>query len=88
MIAALQELQGRSASCFEVNVIDIDQYPALETKWGDKVPVLLDDDVEICHYFLDPDRLTMHLSHLPIRPTVNWFSSPNLGDWHRIVCHA
>ena len=20
--------------------------------------------------------------------TVNWFSSPNLGDWHRIVCHA
>ena len=68
MIAALQELQGRFAGSFAVDVIDIDQYPALETKWGDKVPVLLDDDVEICHYFLDPDRLTMHLSHPPIGP--------------------
>ena len=68
MIAALQELQGHLVGGFAVIVIDIDRHPALETKWGDKVPVLLDDDVEICHYFLDTDRLTMHLSHLPIRP--------------------
>lgn len=67
MIAALQELQGRIAGGFAFDVIDIDQYPALETKWGDKVPVLLDDGVEICHYFLDPDRLAMHLSHPPRR---------------------
>lgn len=67
MITALQESQGRFVGGFVFDVIDIDQHPALETKWGDKVPVLLDGEVEICHYFLDPDRLTMHLSHSPIR---------------------
>ena len=62
MIAALQELQGRFAGMYMLNVVDIDQYPALETKWGDKVPILLDGDLEICHYFLDADRLALHLS--------------------------
>lgn len=61
MIAALQEMQGRFSGSFVVEVVDIDRHPALETKWGDKVPVLLDGDVEICHYFLDADRLTLHL---------------------------
>ena len=36
--------------------------PALETKWGDKVPVLLDGESEICHYFLAPDQLALHLA--------------------------
>ena len=61
MIAALQELQGRFTDTYVVDVVDIDQHPALETKWGDKVPILLDGEVEICHYFLDTDRLALHL---------------------------
>jgi hypothetical protein len=36
-----------------VELIDIDADPALETRWGDKVPVLLADEQEICHYRLD-----------------------------------
>jgi hypothetical protein len=62
MIAALQSLQNVDAGRFEFDVIDIDLHPALEVTWGDKVPVLLGGDVEICHYFLDADRLARHLS--------------------------
>jgi hypothetical protein len=61
MIAALQVLQGRSIDAFAITVVDIDQHPEIEAVWGDKVPVLLDEDVEICHYFLDSDRLVAHL---------------------------
>ena len=63
MIAALQDMQGRFADTYVVNVLDIDQQPALESQWGDKVPVLLEGDVEICHYFLDADRLAQHLAN-------------------------
>ena len=63
MIAALQELQGRFADTFVVDVVDIDEHPALELKWGDKVPVLLAANIEICHYFLDADRLAQHLAN-------------------------
>lgn len=63
MIAALQELQGRFVDTFVVDVVDIDEHPALELKWGDKVPVLLAANIEICHYFLDADRLAQHLAN-------------------------
>ena len=68
MIAALQDMQGRFADTYVVNVLDIDQQPALESQWGDKVPVLLEGDVEICHYFLDADRLTQHLANPAQQP--------------------
>ena len=61
MIVALQTMQGHLIDGYVVDVIDVDQHPALEAKWGDKVPVLLDGDEEICHYFLDQDRLRLHL---------------------------
>lgn len=57
MIAELQSLQQVHVHQYAIDVVDIDLYPALEPTWGDKVPVLLDGDVEICHYFLDADRL-------------------------------
>ena len=47
MIAALQVLQSRfssqpgAAHSFSLEVIDIDQHPALEAQYGDKVPVLM-----------------------------------------------
>ena len=63
MIAALQDMRGRFADTYVVIVLDIDQQPALESQWGDKVPVLLEGDVEICHYFLDADRLAQHLAN-------------------------
>ena len=33
----------------------IDNEPALEKLYGDKVPVLMFDDEVICHYFLDTE---------------------------------
>jgi glutaredoxin len=53
LIAALKQYQGRYD--FEIEVVDVDGDPRLEEKWGDKVPVLLDGERELCHYFLDHD---------------------------------
>jgi hypothetical protein len=36
-----------------VEVIDVDADPAREARWGDRVPVLLSGDEELCHYRLD-----------------------------------
>lgn len=36
-----------------VVVQDVDTHPSLEACWGDKVPVLLAGEQELCHYRLD-----------------------------------
>ena len=63
MITALENFRGRFSLPFEIEVVDIDLHPVLEEKWGDKVPVLIENDVEICHYFLDEAALAEHLHH-------------------------
>lgn len=60
MRTALQPLQGGLS--FSVEVIDVDDHPALEERYGELVPVLLEGETEICHYFLDAARLTAHLA--------------------------
>jgi hypothetical protein len=62
MIAALEQLQGRYS--FEIEAVDIDSNPRLEEKWGDKVPVLLDGERELCHYFLDIDVVDARLARM------------------------
>jgi thioredoxin reductase (NADPH) len=62
LITALEDFRGRFSSLFEIDVVDIDQHPALEEKWGDKVPVLLEGETEICHYFFDVAALEKHLA--------------------------
>ena len=62
MIAALEQFQGRYS--FEIEVVDVDGSPRLEEKWGDKVPVLLDGDHELCHYFLDVDVVDARLARM------------------------
>ncbi len=59
MIAALKPFQGRFS--IEIAVRDVDADPALEAQWGDKVPVLLAGENEICHYFLDEAKLLAYL---------------------------
>ena len=61
MITALENFRGRFSLPFELEVVDIDLHPVLEEKWGDKVPVLMDDEAEICHYFLDEAALVLRL---------------------------
>ena len=62
MVDALLRFRGRYD--FEVAVIDVDRHPELEEKWGDKVPVLLDGEREICHYFLDVEALETRLARM------------------------
>jgi hypothetical protein len=49
-----EDLAPLLASCnATVELIDVDADPALEARWGDKVPVLLAGEQELCHYRLD-----------------------------------
>jgi len=63
MLAALKPYRERYG--FELNVIDVDADVELERAYGEKVPVLLLDEREICHYYLDADALTAVVERTP-----------------------
>ncbi|MEO8739462.1 MAG: glutaredoxin family protein [Casimicrobiaceae bacterium] len=48
-----------------VEVVDVDDDPVLEALWGDKVPVLMAGDQELCHHRLDRAALTRWLTRAP-----------------------
>ncbi len=60
MRQALETVPGRDR--FTIRVVDVDEHPALEERYGILVPVLLDGEVEICHYHLDHAKLAAHLA--------------------------
>lgn len=60
MITALRELQGRCR--FRLDVVDVDSDPALESRYGDKVPVLVRNGDELCHYRLEASVITALLA--------------------------
>ncbi len=63
LIVALAPLQDELG--FSVRVVDLDtDAPELEEVWGEKVPVLLDGDVELCHYFLDEAAVRAHFRRI------------------------
>lgn len=62
LIAALKQFQGRYS--FRIEVVDVDRDRRLEEKWGDKVPVLLDGEREICHHFLDYEAVDARLARM------------------------
>jgi glutaredoxin len=62
MLAGLKRFQARYD--FEIEVIDVDRHPRLEDQWGDKVPVLLDGDRELCHYYLDHEAVDARLARM------------------------
>ena len=49
---------------FDIEVVDVDRHPKLEERWGDKVPVLLDGDRELCHYYLDHEAVDARLARM------------------------
>jgi len=56
------ELAAWSASTgVAVTCVDVDATPGLAGRYGDRVPVLVDGEREICHYFLDVEMLAEHL---------------------------
>jgi glutaredoxin-like domain DUF836 len=46
---------------FELEILDVDEDPVLEEKYNELVPVLLDGQTEICHWFLDEEKLKTFL---------------------------
>jgi glutaredoxin len=55
MLQALTRLQPLLD--FDFTVLDVDDDPQLAARFGDRVPVLLAGDTELCCHFLDEDRL-------------------------------
>jgi thiol-disulfide isomerase/thioredoxin len=60
MRAALEPLLAEFGA--QVEVIDIDADPSLEARYNERVPVLLCDGVELCHYHLDVERVRAALT--------------------------
>ncbi len=52
------------AEAFGANVelVDVDADDALETRYGELVPVLLAGEIELCHYFLDEAKVRAYLA--------------------------
>ena len=61
MIGALRKLQGPFQ--FDIEVVDVDGDPELERRYGEKVPVLMHRERELCHYRLEPAAVTAYLSN-------------------------
>ena len=60
LLARLQPLLvGRSV---ELTVVDVDSSVALERRYGLRIPVLCDGDLELTSYPLDADRVARHLA--------------------------
>ena len=49
-------------NAFSIQVVDIDTDADLVARYGHKVPVLVGENEEICHYFLDEQALAEYLS--------------------------
>ena len=47
---------------FGIDMVDIDADADLVARYGYKVPVLVGENEEICHYFLDEQALAEYLS--------------------------
>ena len=64
MLATLEVLRSEpGVPHFDIEVVDVDADPLLEAKYNELVPVLVDGEGrELCHYFLDPQRVREYLS--------------------------
>lgn len=62
MIAALRELQARHP--FSLDVVDVDSDADLKLRYGERVPVLMGEGQEICHYHFDPVALDAYFAKI------------------------
>ncbi|MFN7085539.1 MAG: glutaredoxin family protein [Burkholderiales bacterium] len=62
MIAGLRQLQAGFA--FEIEIVDVDENPELERRYGDQVPLLACGADEICRYRLDAAAVAGYLSKI------------------------
>ncbi|MBA0917196.1 MAG: glutaredoxin family protein [Nitrosospira sp.] len=62
MIADLHELQGRLH--FQIKLVDIDNDTELTARYGVRIPVLVVDGEEICHYHLNQIALDAYFARI------------------------
>ncbi len=62
MIAALREWQGRHG--FHLEIIDVDSDDDLKSRYGERVPVLMAEGEEICHYHLNSGALDAYFTKI------------------------
>jgi len=62
MVAAVQATL--SGIAFQLDVVDLDQSPELEKRYGQFVPVLKAGEEEICHFHLDHTALDAYLAKI------------------------
>ncbi|WP_175162719.1 glutaredoxin family protein [Paraburkholderia fynbosensis] len=60
MRAALEPLLAEFGA--QVEVMDVGSDPVLEARYNERVPVLVCDGVELCHYYLDAARVRAALA--------------------------
>lgn len=66
MLAALETMRGEFS--FEVEVVDVDADPLLDSRFGELVPVLTVNETELCHYFLDETAVQTYISPVADSP--------------------
>jgi thioredoxin reductase (NADPH) len=49
---------------FTIESIDVDQDELLEDRFGERVPVLVAGEKELCHYFLDTQAVRAYLADI------------------------
>lgn len=59
MLRALEPWRQRYG--FDLVYVDIEDDETLESRFGEKVPVLMRGEEEVCHYFLDEPALARAL---------------------------
>ncbi len=50
------------AGSYRLRTVDVDSDPETERRYGARIPVLVLDGEEVCHYVLDPAQLARHLA--------------------------
>jgi hypothetical protein len=61
MILALHSHLGADVP---VAIVDVDSDPALESRYGERVPLLMDGEIELCGYRYDPAKLAAYASEI------------------------
>jgi hypothetical protein len=62
MIASLKPLQRQYQ--FSIRIVDVDSDAQLTQRFGEKVPVLMLNATELCHYVLDVPVVTAALAKI------------------------
>ena len=60
----LEALRLQLGEDFPVTIVDVDSDPTLKARYGERVPVLVAGETELCHCTYDPARLATYVSDM------------------------